>query len=39
MSTVSARLEPAHRLGTLLVDQLTAPVRFTQATASSSAPA
>jgi [acyl-carrier-protein] S-malonyltransferase len=32
MSTVSARLEPAHRLGTLLVDQLTAPVRFTHAT-------
>ena len=31
MSTVSAKVEPAHRLGTLLVDQLTAPVRFTQA--------
>jgi [acyl-carrier-protein] S-malonyltransferase len=30
MSTVTARIEPAHRLGTLLVDQLTAPVRFTQ---------
>jgi [acyl-carrier-protein] S-malonyltransferase len=32
MSTVSARLEPAHRMGALLVDQLTAPVRFTHAT-------
>jgi [acyl-carrier-protein] S-malonyltransferase len=31
MSTVTAKIEPAHRLGTLLVDQLTAPVRFTQA--------
>jgi [acyl-carrier-protein] S-malonyltransferase len=31
MSTVSARIEPAQRLGTLLVDQLTAPVKFTQA--------
>jgi len=31
MSTVTARIEPAQRLGTLLVDQLTAPVRFTQA--------
>ena len=31
MSTVSARIEPAHRIGALLVDQLTAPVRFTQA--------
>jgi len=30
MSTVTARFEEAHRLGTLLVDQLTAPVRFTQ---------
>lgn len=30
MSTVTARIEPAHRLGALLVDQLTAPVRFTQ---------
>lgn len=30
MSTVTARIEPATRLGTLLVDQLTAPVRFTQ---------
>jgi [acyl-carrier-protein] S-malonyltransferase len=32
MSTVTAKIEPAHRIGTLLVDQLTAPVRFTQAT-------
>ena len=32
MSTVTARIEPAQRLGTLLVDQLTAPVRFTHAT-------
>ena len=32
MSTVTARIEPAQRLGNLLVDQLTAPVRFTQAT-------
>ena len=31
MSTVTARVEPATRLGSLLVDQLTAPVRFTQA--------
>jgi [acyl-carrier-protein] S-malonyltransferase len=31
MSTVTAKVEPATRLGTLLVDQLTAPVRFTQA--------
>ena len=31
MSTVTARIEPAHRLRALLVDQLTAPVRFTQA--------
>jgi [acyl-carrier-protein] S-malonyltransferase len=31
VSTVTARIEPAQRLGTLLVDQLTAPVRFTQA--------
>ncbi len=30
MSTVTARLESAHRIGPLLVDQLTAPVRFTQ---------
>jgi [acyl-carrier-protein] S-malonyltransferase len=32
MSTVTAKVEPAQRLGTLLVDQLTSPVRFTQAT-------
>lgn len=32
MSTVTAKIEPAHRVGTLLVDQLTAPVRFTHAT-------
>jgi [acyl-carrier-protein] S-malonyltransferase len=31
MSTVTARIEDAQRLSTLLVDQLTAPVRFTQA--------
>ncbi len=31
MSTVTARIEPAQRFRTLLVDQLTAPVRFTQA--------
>jgi len=31
MSTVTARIEPAQRAGTLLVDQLTAPVKFTQA--------
>src|SRR5215212_8348443 len=31
MSTVTARVEPAHRLCGLLVEQLTAPVRFTQA--------
>ncbi len=31
MSTVTAKIEPAHRFGTLLVEQLTAPVRFTQA--------
>ena len=30
MSTVTARIEPAARLGTLLIDQLTAPVKFTQ---------
>jgi [acyl-carrier-protein] S-malonyltransferase len=30
MSTVTARVESAHRLGPLLVDQLTAPVRFAQ---------
>jgi [acyl-carrier-protein] S-malonyltransferase len=31
MSTVTAKLEPAQRLAALLVDQLTAPVKFTQA--------
>src|SRR5437016_4928603 len=31
MSTVTAKIEPAQRFGTLLVDQLTAPVKFTQA--------
>lgn len=31
MSTVTAKIEPAQRLGALLIDQLTAPVRFTQA--------
>ena len=31
MSTVTAKVEPARELATLLVDQLTAPVRFTQA--------
>jgi [acyl-carrier-protein] S-malonyltransferase len=31
MSTVTARFEEAQRIGALLVDQLTAPVRFTQA--------
>jgi len=30
MSTVTARVEPATRLASLLVDQLTSPVRFTQ---------
>src|SRR5437762_5248924 len=34
MSTVTARLEDASRMGPLLVDQLTAPVRFTQAAGS-----
>lgn len=34
MSTVTARIEPAQRIGGLLVDQLTAPVRFTQAATS-----
>ena len=33
MSTVSAKLEPAARVAELLVEQLTAPVRFTQAVA------
>ena len=32
MSTVTAKIEPAQRIGTLLVDQLTSPVKFTQAT-------
>ncbi|MGH3103413.1 MAG: ACP S-malonyltransferase [Gaiellaceae bacterium] len=32
MSTVTAKIEPAQRMGTLLVDQLTSPVKFTQAT-------
>jgi [acyl-carrier-protein] S-malonyltransferase len=31
MSTVTARIEDAKRMGPLLVDQLTAPVRFTHA--------
>jgi [acyl-carrier-protein] S-malonyltransferase len=31
MSTVSAKIEDAQRIGSLLVDQLTGPVRFTQA--------
>jgi [acyl-carrier-protein] S-malonyltransferase len=31
MSTVTARIEDAQRFRTLLIDQLTAPVRFTQA--------
>jgi [acyl-carrier-protein] S-malonyltransferase len=31
MSTVTARIESAQRVAPLLVDQLTAPVRFTQA--------
>jgi len=31
MSTVTARVEPAQRIAALLVDQLTGPVRFTQA--------
>jgi [acyl-carrier-protein] S-malonyltransferase len=30
-STVTAKIEPAQRLAALLLDQLTAPVRFTQA--------
>ncbi len=34
MSTVTARIEPAQRVGTLLIDQLTAPVKFTQAASS-----
>jgi [acyl-carrier-protein] S-malonyltransferase len=31
MSTVTAKFEPAHRMAGLLVEQLTAPVKFTQA--------
>jgi [acyl-carrier-protein] S-malonyltransferase len=31
MSTVSAKIEPAQRMGNLLIEQLTGPVRFTQA--------
>jgi [acyl-carrier-protein] S-malonyltransferase len=31
MSTVTARLEPAQRISTILLEQLTGPVRFTQA--------
>jgi len=31
MSTVTAKVEPAQRMAALLVEQLTAPVRFTQA--------
>jgi [acyl-carrier-protein] S-malonyltransferase len=31
MSTVSAKIEPAQRMGNLLVEQLTSPVKFTQA--------
>jgi [acyl-carrier-protein] S-malonyltransferase len=31
MSTVTAKIEPAQKIATLLVDQLTGPVRFTQA--------
>src|SRR5947209_9126132 len=34
MSTVTARIEDASRMGPLLVDQLTAPVRFTQSAGS-----
>ena len=33
MSTVTAHLEPAERLGQILLDKLTAPVKFTQAVA------
>ena len=32
ISTVTAKIEPAQRLGTILVDQLTSPVKFTHAT-------
>jgi [acyl-carrier-protein] S-malonyltransferase len=31
MSTVTAKIEPAQRMGTLLIEQLTQPVRFTHA--------
>jgi [acyl-carrier-protein] S-malonyltransferase len=31
MSTVTAKVEPAQRIGGLLIDQLTAPVKFTHA--------
>ena len=31
MSTVTAKIEPAQRFASLLVEQLTAPVKFTQA--------
>jgi [acyl-carrier-protein] S-malonyltransferase len=31
VSTVTAKIEPAQRMASLLVDQLTAPVKFTQA--------
>ena len=31
MSTVTAKIEPAQRFASLLLQQLTAPVRFTQA--------
>ena len=31
MSTVTAKIEPAQRMAALLVEQLTAPVKFTQA--------
>jgi [acyl-carrier-protein] S-malonyltransferase len=31
MSTVTAKIEPAQKVASLLVDQLTGPVRFTQA--------
>jgi [acyl-carrier-protein] S-malonyltransferase len=32
MSTVTAKIEPAQRLGKVLVDQLTSPVKFTHST-------
>jgi [acyl-carrier-protein] S-malonyltransferase len=32
MSTVTAKVEPAQKMASLLVEQLTAPVKFTQAT-------